>query len=144
MVKISPFKFLVMTERNIFVYEHFLSLNISDFRLFFLLKPEPPWKRSQPSFPAAPSKNWDHVIPRQLFENLIGDSTPTERGGAHYEFGVSSFEFYFANSEILHWISPTLVLWKTYWIFVVIWELKDKNMEYEIKSSMLMKIKWLL
>ena len=31
LVKISQFKFLVMTEKNIFVYKHFLSLNISDF-----------------------------------------------------------------------------------------------------------------
>ena len=33
-VKISQFEFLVMTEKNIFVYELFLSLNISDFSLF--------------------------------------------------------------------------------------------------------------
>ena len=31
LVKICQFKFLVMTEKNIFVYKHFLSLNISDF-----------------------------------------------------------------------------------------------------------------
>ena len=48
-----------MTENNIFVYKHFLSLNISDFRLFFMEKLQPPlsqtclnsrntriWKRS--------------------------------------------------------------------------------------------------
>ena len=36
LVKISQFEFLVMTEKNIFVYKLFLSLNISDFSLFFL------------------------------------------------------------------------------------------------------------
>ena len=36
--KISQFKFLVMTEKNIFAYELFLSLNISDFHLFFYVK----------------------------------------------------------------------------------------------------------
>ena len=35
-VKISKFKFLVMAEKNIFVYKHFLSLNISDFSLSFM------------------------------------------------------------------------------------------------------------
>ena len=32
--KISQFEFLVMTEKNIFAYKLFLSLNISDFNLF--------------------------------------------------------------------------------------------------------------
>ena len=34
--KISQFEFLVMTEKNIFAYKLFLSLNISDFILFFM------------------------------------------------------------------------------------------------------------
>ena len=36
LVIISQFKFLFVTEKNIFVYELFLSLNISDFSLFFM------------------------------------------------------------------------------------------------------------
>ena len=36
LVKISQFEFFVMTEKNIFVYQLFLSLNISDFSLFFM------------------------------------------------------------------------------------------------------------
>ena len=38
LVKISQFKFLVMKEKNIFVYKLFVSLNISisDFSLFFM------------------------------------------------------------------------------------------------------------
>ena len=35
LVKISQFEFLVMIEKNIFVYKRFLSLNISDFSYFF-------------------------------------------------------------------------------------------------------------
>ena len=42
LVKISKFKFLVMTEKNIFVYKLFLSLNISDFILPYNLKIDPP------------------------------------------------------------------------------------------------------
>ena len=34
--KISQFEFLVITEKNIFAYKLFLSLNISDFNLFFI------------------------------------------------------------------------------------------------------------
>ena len=36
LVKISQFEFLVMTEKNIFAYKLFLSLNISDFSLSFM------------------------------------------------------------------------------------------------------------
>ena len=70
--KISQFEFLVMTEKNIFDYKLFLSLNISDFIFYVKI--------------ATPS--WDPVkLP--LFENLAAGSTlPTERGGgraAHYD-----------------------------------------------------------
>ena len=34
--KISQFEFLVMTEKNIFAYNFFLTLNISEFNLFFM------------------------------------------------------------------------------------------------------------
>ena len=44
LVKISQFKFLVMTEKIFFVYKLFLSLNISDFSLFFMQKLQPPSK----------------------------------------------------------------------------------------------------
>ena len=60
-LKISQFKFLVMTEKNIFVCKTFLSLNISDFSLFFIQKLQPLPLKVTPSFPAAPSKNWDPV-----------------------------------------------------------------------------------
>ena len=36
LVKIFQFHFLVMAEKNIFVYKLVLSLNISDFSLFFM------------------------------------------------------------------------------------------------------------
>ena len=36
LVKISQFKVLVMTEKNIYVLKLFLSLNISDLSLFFM------------------------------------------------------------------------------------------------------------
>ena len=53
LVKISQFQFLVMTEKNVFVYKLFLSLNISDFSLsFFLVKIATPLKKVTPSFPA--------------------------------------------------------------------------------------------
>ena len=41
LVKISQFEFSVMTEKNIFVYKLFLSLNISDFNIFFMWKLQP-------------------------------------------------------------------------------------------------------
>ena len=70
-------------KKNIFAYELFLSLNISDFNLFSCENCNPPWKKSPPSFPATPSKSWGPVKP-PLFENLVGVSTPlAERGGGY-------------------------------------------------------------
>ena len=54
LVKISQFEFLVTTEKNIFAYKLFLSLNISDFNLFFMWKLQTPLKKVTPSFPATP------------------------------------------------------------------------------------------
>ena len=39
-----------MTEKNIFVYKHFLSLNISDFSLIFFCKTANPPEKSYPLF----------------------------------------------------------------------------------------------
>ena len=84
LVKIySQFEFLVMTEKSIFAYKLFLSLNISDFSLFSCENWNPPWKKSPPSFPATPSKIWGPVK-SPLFENLVGASTPlAERWGGY-------------------------------------------------------------
>ena len=51
-----------MTEKNIFTYKLFLSLNISDFNLFFV-KIATPLEKVTPSFPATPSKSWGPVKP---------------------------------------------------------------------------------
>ena len=86
--KISQFEFLVMTEKNIFAYKLFLSLNISDFNLFFMWQLQPP-EKSYPLFPSNPL--WKlrscQVPPFWKF----GGSTPlpAERGGgAHYDITV--------------------------------------------------------
>ena len=53
------FKFLVMTEKNIFVYKLFLSLNISDFSLMFYVKTAtPPEKGQLPLSQQPPSKEF--------------------------------------------------------------------------------------
>ena len=79
-----------MTEKNIFAYKLFLSLNISDFNLFLMWKLQPPpWKTSPPLSQRSPSRSWGPVKPL-LFENLVGSSTPPPYtlqkrwgGGAH-------------------------------------------------------------
>ena len=53
LVKISQFKFLDMTEKNIFVYKLFLLLNISDFSLFFNVKTATP-RNDHPLFSSNP------------------------------------------------------------------------------------------
>ena len=54
LVKISLFEILVMTEKNIFAYKLFLTLNISDFDLFLCENANRPRKKSPTSFPANP------------------------------------------------------------------------------------------
>ena len=62
-----------MTEKNIFVYKTFLSLNILDFSLFFIQKLQSLPQKVTPSFPAAPSKNRDPVKPPPPhLQNLVG------------------------------------------------------------------------
>ena len=52
--EISQFEFLIMTEKNIFAYKLFSSLNISDFNFLFLWKLQPPLKNVTLSLPATP------------------------------------------------------------------------------------------
>ena len=55
LVKIVPFELLVMKKKNIFVYQLFLSLNISDFSLLFYVKiAPPPLQKGHPLFPTNP------------------------------------------------------------------------------------------
>ena len=56
-----------------FCFEFFLSLNISDFSLFFMKSLQSPLKKVTPLFPRKPlSKLQSRQAP--LFENLVGDS----------------------------------------------------------------------
>ena len=65
-----------MTDKSIFVYKLFLSLNISDFSSLFLCKNWNPLKKSPCSFPAAPTKRSQGCH----FENLVVGSTPSRNG----------------------------------------------------------------
>ena len=81
---ICHFKFLVMTEKNIFVYKLFLSLNISDFSYFYVKTatcPSPPPKNHHPKQP--PSKTWDHVSspPFWKFCWRLNPTPPSRKGG---------------------------------------------------------------
>ena len=69
LVKMSQFGFLVMTEKNIFVYRLFLSLNISDFSSFLCKNCNPHPGKSHPTLSQQPpSKNWSPVN-SPLFQN---------------------------------------------------------------------------
>ena len=57
-----------------FCFEFFLSLNISDFSLFFMKNLQSSLKKVTPLFPRKPlSKLQSRQAP--MFENLVGDST---------------------------------------------------------------------
>ena len=64
LLKIFLFEFLVMTDKNIFlfIYTNFLSLNLS-LLVYFLCKYCGPLEKGHTSFPANPSKNWGTVKP---------------------------------------------------------------------------------
>ena len=76
-----------MTEKSIFAYKLFLTLNISDFSLFFMWQLQPlPEKSHSPLSQQPPLKVEVLSSPPPLFENLVGGSlppspTPAERGG---------------------------------------------------------------
>ena len=67
-----------MTEKNIFAYKPFFSLNISDFKLQY------PVKKVTPSFPATPSNSRDPV----KFPPFFGNSTPPLPSGERWEVHV--------------------------------------------------------
>ena len=54
LVKVSQFEFFGMTEKNVFVYKLFLSLNISDFSLSLMKKLYLPLEKVIPFFPTNP------------------------------------------------------------------------------------------
>ena len=80
LVKNFQFQFLVMTEKNIFVYKLFLSLNISNFSLFFMWKFQPPplWRRSSPmkTIYLRLFLIWEVFIRKMLQLPIIYDSRP--------------------------------------------------------------------
>ena len=85
--KVSQFEFSVMSEKNIFAYKLFLSLNISDFNLFLWENWNILLKKVTPSFPATPSKSWGPVKPPHL-----------QKGG-----GVPTMHFKKKKSWLLWW-----------------------------------------
>ena len=68
--------FLVMKEKNIFVYKPFLALNISDLSLYFCKNCKPPGKRHH-LFRSSPLLKIEILSSTPLFENLGGGSAPT-------------------------------------------------------------------
>ena len=93
LVKISQSKFLVMTEKDIFVYKLFLSLIISDTNLFFM------WKL-HPSFPSTPFwrlRSWDPVK-QPLFWG--SHTRPPSRKRCFY----SSFQTFPWGIKLKHWL----------------------------------------
>ena len=70
-----------MTDKNIFPYKLFSLLNISGFNLFFCENCNAPWKKSPPFPRNSPTKVEVLSSPLLLFENLVGGSTPQQKGG---------------------------------------------------------------
>ena len=71
-----------MTEKNIFAYKLFLSLNISNFNFFFFFGggvkiATTPLKKVTPLFPSNPPIKVEVLSsPHPYFENLVGGSIP--------------------------------------------------------------------
>ena len=89
----SQFKFLVMTEINIFFYNSFLSLNISVFSLFLIQKLQLPHththsEKSHPIFHSnAPLKS-EILWSPPIFVNLLGGSIPPTESGEEAQHEV--------------------------------------------------------
>ena len=90
LVEKSQFEFLVMTERNIFVYKLFLLLNISDFLFTFFCKiapPPPPSKKVTSLFSSNPLLKVEVLSsPPPFWKFGRRFNLPQQKGGrgAHY------------------------------------------------------------
>ena len=82
--KISQFEFLVMTEKNIFAYKLFLSLDISDFNSFLCENCNRSWKKSPPLSQQPPLKVEVLSSPPFLKIWLEAQPPPAERQGDAY------------------------------------------------------------
>ena len=101
---ICHFKFLVMTEKNIFVSKIFLSLNISDFS-YFLCKncnlPLPPLKKvTPPPLSKQPPLKTEIMCQAPCFENFVKGSTPPSRPPPPAEKGGGCSLWVFNTSDI--------------------------------------------
>ena len=81
LVNICQFEFLVMIEKNVFVYKLFLSLNISDLFIFFC-KIATRWKELPPLFQQPPSQSWGPVQPPFL-KIWWEVQSPQQKGSVH-------------------------------------------------------------
>ena len=116
-----------MTEKNIFVYKLFLSLNISDFSLFSFCKNcNTPLRKVTSSFPANPSQSWGPAKP-PLPENFVGDSTLLQQKEAWANFveflffssncpNVCLLIFYFTWPMYLSYLSSDYDHANTFWL----------------------------
>ena len=92
-IKISQFEFIVMTEKNIFVYKLFLLSNISDLSLFFFCKNcNLPLKKVTSLFSSNPPLKVE-VLSRPPFLKIwdkVHPLPPQQKGGAHYDMSLSN------------------------------------------------------
>ena len=74
-----------MTEKYVFVYKLFLSLNISDFSLFFYVKTATSLKKIHPLFPSNPPPKIGILTCHPPFLKIWMEAQPPSRKeGAHY------------------------------------------------------------
>ena len=87
LVKISQFEFLVMTQQRILVYKLFLSLNIPNFSLFFVIKLQPTPEKSHHLLSQQPPLKTEVLSSHPPFWKCDRRFIPPSRkggGGAHY------------------------------------------------------------
>ena len=128
-----------MTEKNIFAYKLFLSLNISDFSLFFMWKLQPVLKKITPPSLSQqpPSKSWAPVKPTflKIWLEAQPPPSPAKRGGAHYVVCLSFVDF--LNSLKMKeyiWKYKTIVSYqilpKTQKLFSVIFPMSNSYLDH--------------
>ena len=100
MGKISQFEFLIMTEKNIFAYKFFLSLNISDF--IFYVKIATPHERNHPSLSQQPPLKVKVLSSPPFWKFGWRLNTPLKKGGgAHYESMCPNMPFLIDDIEVI-------------------------------------------
>ena len=111
-VKIPHFEFLVVTEKNIFVYKPFLTLNFQILIYFLCENCSPPPGKSNPLFPSNPTLKTEVLLSLHFWKIWLAVQRPPSplqnEGSAQYVYVKLSLLFLVKDRSMAFSISETI------------------------------------